>query len=164
MPRHRGGGGNGRNFGSSSTRLFSPWPPWAIGTRASAGDNTLYIALRPVSSHPGQLSTIGQPAIPVLRPTCMEIRTDSLRSACLGRNPLNIRRFNMQTRISPTLTANPILTLEDLGLERCVGLDQASRGLAERSEAQIVRWVQFPAGALFFVLVPGDPESGAVYR
>ena len=60
----------------------------------------------------------------------------------------------MQIRISPTLTANPILTLEDLGLERSVGLDQASRGLAERSEAQIVRWVQFPAGALFFTLVP----------
>jgi hypothetical protein len=28
----------------------------------------------------------------------------------------------MQVRISPTLTANPILTLEDLGLERSVGL------------------------------------------
>ena len=69
----------------------------------------------------------------------------------------------MQVRISPTLTANPILTLEDLGLERSVGLDQASRGLAERSEAQIVRWVQFRAGALFFTLVPEDPESGAVY-
>lgn len=69
----------------------------------------------------------------------------------------------MQTRISPMLTANPILTLEDLGLERSVGLDQAGRGLAERSEAQIVRWVQFPTGALFFTLVPGDPESGAVY-
>ena len=69
----------------------------------------------------------------------------------------------MQVRISQTLTANPILTLEDLGLERSVGLDQASRGLAERSEAQIVRWVQFPAGALFFTLVPDDPESGAVY-
>ena len=69
----------------------------------------------------------------------------------------------MQTRLSRTLSANPILTLEDLGLERSVGLDQASRGLAERSEAQIVRWVQFPAGALFFTLVPDDPESGAVY-
>src|SRR5579862_2569900 len=69
----------------------------------------------------------------------------------------------MQVRISPTLTANPILTLEDLGLERSVALDQASRGLAERSEAQIIRWVQFPAGALFFVLVPGDPQSGALY-
>jgi len=34
--------------------------------------------------------------------------------------------------------------------------------LAERSEAQS-RWVQFPAGALFFVLAQGDPSSGAVY-
>jgi hypothetical protein len=48
-------------------------------------------------------------------------------------------------------------------LDRNVGLDQASRGLAERSEAQIVRWVQFPAGALFFTLAPEDPQSGAVY-
>jgi hypothetical protein len=63
----------------------------------------------------------------------------------------------------PRLTASEILTLADLGLDRRAGLDQASRGLAERSEAQIVRWVQFPAGALFFTLVPGDPESGGVY-
>ena len=69
----------------------------------------------------------------------------------------------MQTQQLPPLNANPILTLGDLGLDRNVGLDQASRGLAERSEAQILRWVQFPAGALFFTLVPGDPESGAVY-
>jgi hypothetical protein len=58
----------------------------------------------------------------------------------------------MQTRISPTLTANPILTLEDLGLERSVG--------AERSKAQIVRWVQFPADALFFSLL----KSRALFR
>ena len=69
----------------------------------------------------------------------------------------------MQTRKSAAFTANPILTLEDLGLERTVSLHEASRGLAERSEAQIVRWVQFPAGALFFVLTQGDPRSGAVY-
>src|SRR2546430_16041338 len=93
----------------------------------------------------------------------MEIRTGSLRSRVSGRNPLNIRRFNMQVRISPTLTANPILTLEDLGLERSVGLDQANRGLAQRSEAQILRWAQFPAGALFFTLVPQDSEPGARY-
>ena len=69
----------------------------------------------------------------------------------------------MQTRKSAAFTANPILTLEDLGLERTVSLHEASRGLAERSEAQIVRWVQFPAGALFFVLTQGDPRSGAMY-
>ena len=69
----------------------------------------------------------------------------------------------MLTQQLSALNANPILTLGDLGLDRSVGLDQASRGLAERSEAQILLWVQFPAGALFFTLVPGDPESGAVY-
>src|ERR1700730_5380937 len=69
----------------------------------------------------------------------------------------------MQTQQPAAFTATPILTLKDLGFEGTVSLDQASRALAERSEAQIVRWVQFPAGALFFILVPDDPESGAVY-
>ena len=69
----------------------------------------------------------------------------------------------MQTQQSAAFTAIPILTLKDLGFEGTVSLDEASRGLAERSEAQIIRWVQFPAGALFFVLVPGDPKSGALY-
>lgn len=63
----------------------------------------------------------------------------------------------------PKLSVNPILTLEDLGLDRRASLDEASRGLAQVSEAEIVRWVQFPAGALFFTLVPRDPESGGVY-
>jgi len=69
----------------------------------------------------------------------------------------------MQTQQSAAFTAVPFLTLKDLGFEETVSLDQASRGLAELCEAQIVRWVQFPAGALFFVLVPGDPKSGALY-
>jgi len=29
--------------------------------------------------------------------------------------------------------------------------------------AEIARWVQFPRGLLLFVVVPGDPESGAFY-
>ena len=69
----------------------------------------------------------------------------------------------MQTQQSAAFTAVPFLTLKDLGFEGTVSLDQASRGLAELCEAQIVRWVQFPAGALFFVVVPGDPKSGALY-
>ena len=28
---------------------------------------------------------------------------------------------------------------------------------------EIVRWIEFPASVLLFLLVPGDPESGAVY-
>jgi hypothetical protein len=104
-------------------------------------------------------------------PTCNHrpefIGIEIEQSQCIrrhsGLNRLNIRRFNMQTHQSAAFTANPILTLEDLGLKRTVSLDEASRGLAERSEAQIVRWVQCPAGALFFVLAQSDPSSGAVY-
>lgn len=69
----------------------------------------------------------------------------------------------MEARHLSRLVASRVLTLEDLGLAPTAGLDQASRGLADVSEAQIVRWVQFPAGALFFTLVPGDPDSGGVY-
>jgi hypothetical protein len=61
------------------------------------------------------------------------------------------------------LSVNPILTLADLGLDWRASLDDASSGLARISEAQIVRSIQFPAGALFFTLAPDDPESGGVY-
>src|SRR5271169_5883797 len=87
---HRPGGCLDTAAAAVTDATLAPHPPSilslaarAIVTRASSGYNTLYIALRPVSSHPGQLSMIGQPATPALRPTCMEIRTDSLRSACL---------------------------------------------------------------------------------
>jgi hypothetical protein len=69
----------------------------------------------------------------------------------------------LQPLSSLPMTATAVLTLDDLGLGQRSDLDRASRLLAERSEAQIARWVQFPAGALLFMLVPGDPESGAVY-
>ena len=29
--------------------------------------------------------------------------------------------------------------------------------------AEIVRWIELPTAVLLFLLVPGDPESGAVY-
>lgn len=61
------------------------------------------------------------------------------------------------------MNATPLLTLEELGLDRRVTVEEASRGLAQAAEAEIVRWVQFPAGVLFFTLVSGDPESGALY-
>jgi hypothetical protein len=35
--------------------------------------------------------------------------------------------------------------------------------LAITDGAEIARWVQFPRGLLLFVVVPGDPESGAFY-
>jgi hypothetical protein len=35
--------------------------------------------------------------------------------------------------------------------------------LRAAEQAEIVRWIEFPASVLLFLLVPGDPESGAVY-
>jgi hypothetical protein len=61
------------------------------------------------------------------------------------------------------MNVTPLLTLEELGLDRRATVEEASKGLAQAAEAEIVRWVQFPAGVLFFTLVSGDPESGALY-
>jgi hypothetical protein len=49
------------------------------------------------------------------------------------------------------------------GLERRATVEEAGNGLLRIAEAHVVRWVQFPAGVLFFTLVSGDPESGALY-
>jgi hypothetical protein len=35
--------------------------------------------------------------------------------------------------------------------------------LRAAEQAEIVRWIEFPASVLLFLLVPGDPESGAAY-
>jgi hypothetical protein len=35
--------------------------------------------------------------------------------------------------------------------------------LQAAEQADIVRWIEFPNSVLLFLLVPGDPESGAVY-
>ncbi len=35
--------------------------------------------------------------------------------------------------------------------------------LQATDQAEIVRWIEFPASVLLFLLVSGDPESGAVY-
>ena len=69
----------------------------------------------------------------------------------------------MNTSSCARMNVTPLLTLEELGLERRATVEEASRALAQVAEAEIVRWVQFPAGVLFFTLVSGDPESGALY-
>src|SRR5262245_17822902 len=61
------------------------------------------------------------------------------------------------------MNVTPLLTFEELGLDRRATVEEASIALAGAAEAQIVRWTQFPAGVLFFTLVSGDPESGALY-
>lgn len=35
--------------------------------------------------------------------------------------------------------------------------------LRAAEQAEIVRWIEFPASVLLFLLVPDDPDSGAVY-
>ena len=69
----------------------------------------------------------------------------------------------MNTTTFAQIKVTPLLTLEELGLDRRATVEEASQGLAHAAEAQIVHWVQFPHGVLFFTLVSGDPESGALY-
>lgn len=69
----------------------------------------------------------------------------------------------MEVNTVTPMSVTPLLTIQELGLDRRATVEQAANGLARIAEAQIVRWVQFPAGALFFTLVSGDPESGALY-
>ena len=45
-----------------------------------------------------------------------------------------------------------------------VDLQKAVAALLKVAEnVEIVRWIELPASILLFLLVPGDPESGAVY-
>lgn len=49
-------------------------------------------------------------------------------------------------------------------LRKDEALDSAiAKLLAITDGAEIARWVQFPRALLLFVVVPGDPESGAFY-
>ena len=43
-------------------------------------------------------------------------------------------------------------------------LQSAMAALVKVTETvEIVRWIELPASVLLFLLVPGDPDSGAVY-
>lgn len=55
--------------------------------------------------------------------------------------------------VAPVVQVSP-----DPNLETAVA---ALLGVAETVE--MVRWIEFPASVLLFLLVPGDPESGALY-
>jgi hypothetical protein len=49
-------------------------------------------------------------------------------------------------------------------LDPGVDLQTAIATLIKVAEnVEIVRWIEFPASVLLFLLVPGDPDSGAVY-
>jgi len=49
-------------------------------------------------------------------------------------------------------------------LGRGVDLQTSVAALIKVAEnVEIVRWIELPASVLLFLLVPGDPDSGAVY-
>lgn len=51
-----------------------------------------------------------------------------------------------------------------LQLDSGVGLQGAVAALTKVAEnVEIVRWIELPTSVLLFLLVPGDPDSGAVY-
>lgn len=68
----------------------------------------------------------------------------------------------MLEQITSHPKATPILTLNDVGLDtKTTSIDQAAKALEQQAEAPIVRWIQFPKGALFFTM--HDPQSGFLY-
>ena len=49
-------------------------------------------------------------------------------------------------------------------VEPGVNLEKAIAALTNITEnVEIARWIELPASVLLFLVVPGDPESGAVY-
>ncbi len=65
------------------------------------------------------------------------------------------------------LVVNEVLCLSDpdakrLGLDR-LDEDKLILAFARWAEGQLKRWVDYARGALLFLMVPGDPESGAFY-
>lgn len=49
-------------------------------------------------------------------------------------------------------------------VEPGVNLQTAIDALTKVTEnVEVVRWIELPASVLLFLLVPGDPDSGAVY-
>jgi hypothetical protein len=60
------------------------------------------------------------------------------------------------------VTVGTVLPLRDFGLER-LDEDQAIIGFAQKAEARLARWLDFAKGALLFLTVPDDPESGFFY-
>ena len=56
------------------------------------------------------------------------------------------------------MKAQPILTVASSPIEPAV-----AALLAATENAQLARWIEFPASMLLFATVPGDPNSGAFY-
>ena len=63
-----------------------------------------------------------------------------------------------------TAMFGPMMIEPVVQLDPGVDLETAIAELLKLAEnVEIVRWIELPASVLLFLLVPGDPESGAVY-
>ena len=58
----------------------------------------------------------------------------------------------------------PMMVEPVVQVEPGVDLQTAAATLIRVAEnVEVVRWIELPASVLLFLLVPGDPDSGAVY-
>ena len=62
------------------------------------------------------------------------------------------------------MSVDPILRLHNGPGKPAPDLESAMARLLEATEQpKVIRWIQFPAAVLVFLVVPGDAESGAFY-
>lgn len=61
------------------------------------------------------------------------------------------------------VSATQVLHLNEVGMNRRATAEEAVSAFLKVAEADVQRWIQLPRGLLLFVMVPGDPESGAFY-
>jgi hypothetical protein len=62
------------------------------------------------------------------------------------------------------MSVDPILRLHNGPGKPAPDLESAmARLLVATEQPKVVRWIQFPAAVLVFLVVPGDSESGAFY-
>jgi hypothetical protein len=62
------------------------------------------------------------------------------------------------------MNVEPLLRLQNDQGKPAPDLESAMARLLEVTEQpKVVRWIQFPAAVLVFLVVPHDPESGAFY-
>ena len=62
------------------------------------------------------------------------------------------------------MNVDPLIRLQPGGSDDRSDLDRAVSALLDQTNhPEIVRWVQFPAAVLLFLVIPGDSEGGAFY-
>jgi len=62
------------------------------------------------------------------------------------------------------MNADRLIQIQSGGSDACSDLEMAVSALLDQTDhPEIVRWIQFPAAVLLFLVVPDDPEGGAFY-